>query len=44
MEDDTVINIFYKKNGTIELAQSVSALRGLTPDLAIWIDLLAPYG
>ncbi len=44
MEDDTVINIFYKKNGTIELAQSVSALRGLTPDLAIWIDLLAPSG
>lgn len=44
MEDDTVINIFYKKNGMIELAQSVSALRGLTPDLAIWIDLLAPSG
>lgn len=44
MEDDIVINIFYKKNGTIELAQSVSALRGLTPDLAIWIDLLAPSG
>ena len=44
MEDDTVINIFYKKNGTIELAQSVSALRGLAPDLAIWIDLLAPSG
>lgn len=44
MEDDTVINIFYKKNGTIELAQSVSALRDLTPDLAIWIDLLAPSG
>ena len=44
MEDDTVINIFYKKNGTIELAQSVSALLGLTPDLAIWIDLLAPSG
>ena len=39
-----MINIFYKKNGTIELAQSVSALRGLTPDLAIWIDLLAPSG
>ena len=39
-----MINIFYKKNGMIELAQSVSALRGLTPDLAIWIDLLAPSG
>ena len=39
-----MINIFYKKNGTIELAQSVSALQGLTPDLVIWIDLLAPSG
>lgn len=39
-----MINIFYKKNGTIELAQSVSALRELTPDLVIWIDLLAPSG
>lgn len=39
-----MINIFYKKNGMIELAQSVSALRDLTPDLVIWMDLLAPSG
>ena len=39
-----MINIFYKKNGTIELAQSVSALRDFTPDQVIWIDLLAPSG
>ena len=39
-----MINIFYKKDGTIELAQSVSALRELEPEKVIWIDLLAPSG
>lgn len=39
-----MINIFYKNNGMIEVAQSVTALRDFTPETVIWIDLLAPSG
>lgn len=40
-----MISIFYKKNGMIEVTQSVTALtEQLTPQSVIWIDLLAPSG
>ena len=39
-----MIEIFYKKDGQMEMSQSADILTNLTPEMVVWIDLFAPSG
>ena len=39
-----MMNIFYRKNGLIEVSQSGTVFSGLTLQDIVWIDLLSPSG